>query len=138
MAQGPNYGLQGGSQWIVDSSGTLTVNSGGSAVVASGGNLYIAAASGINLPSGVTLGGTVFRAAYGTVALASGVGTIATGLTRAYSAGGVPAARPGAGSTLFVAVDLSLGNAGSVILYAGSANGSVTGDSTVSWWAFGT
>ena len=124
MPQGPNYGLQGGSQWIVDSSGTLTVKSGGVLQLDSG--------------AGFSIGGTVFRAAYGTVGLTSGVGTIATGLTRAFSAQAVPVGRPGAGSTLFVAIDLSLSGAGSVIMYAGSANGSFTGDSTVSWSAFGT
>lgn len=147
MAQGPNYGLQGGSVWTVSDEGTLVVGAGGSIQVESGGVINIAAGgsltgSGVSLTAPVfntiTLGGTVFRAAYGTAALTSGVGTVATGLTRAFSAGGAIIGQPGAGSAYYTTHDLSLSAAGSVIYWAGSSIGSFTGNATISWWALGT
>lgn len=147
MPQAPNYGLQGGSVWAVSDEGTLTIGDGGSIQVASGGVINIASGgsltgNGVSLTAPVfntmTLGGTVFRAAYGTVALTAGVGTIATGLTRAFSAGGAIIGRPGLGSLLTVTTDMSLSDTGSVIYYAGTQAGSYTGNATINWFAFGT
>ncbi len=139
--------LQGGSTEEVGASGTLVVKSGGSIQVESGGAINIAAGgsftgAGVNLTApvfnSITLGGTVLRAAYGTAALTSGVGTIATGLTRVFSANATPIGQPGLGSMLTVTHDLSLSGAGSVIFWAGSQAGSFTGGGTISWQAMGT
>lgn len=147
MPQGPNYGLQGGSTWTISDEGTLVIGNGGSIQVESGGIINIAsggslAGNGINLTAPVfnttTIGGTVFRPAYGTVGLTAGVGTIATGLTRAFAAGASIIGQPGLGSLLTVTHDLSLSASGSVIYWLGTQGGSYTGNGTVSWWAFGT
>ena len=157
--------LQQGSVEEVASSGTLLVSSGGSIQVASGGVLQIAsggsvvnsggasANSGsvtysgsvsvtgvISAANGITLGGTLGRWAFGTVGLTAGLGTIATGLNRVISANaaGLLGEAPSIGSVHWVLVDLSLSNAGSVILRAGSANGQFGANATVSWQAFGT
>lgn len=147
MPQGPNYGLQGGSTWTISDEGTLVIGNGGSVQVESGGVINVAAGgsitgNGVNLTAPVvntiTIGGTVFRPAYGTAALTAGVGTIATGLTRVFSAGGMPLGQPGLGSPNALHPDLSLSGAGSVIFYIGSPGGSYTGNGTAAWWAFGT
>lgn len=233
MAQGPNYGLQGGSTWVISDEGTLTIATGGSINVESGGVLRIAsggsfvnagemAISGdLEIPSGgtltvaaggsiqqagaqhvtglteiasggsisvasggsiqnagavvtlsggksqvlsggsivvasggsiqaagavhitgvLTLGGTVLRAAYGTAALTSGVGTIATGLTRAYAAvaNAILGEAQGAGSASHVMYDPSLSGAGSLIFRLGSVGGGVwAANGTISWLAHGT
>lgn len=131
----PVHFLQGGSVLEVAAGGTILV--AGSMQFASGGALNLASGAALSVPN-LTLGGTVFRAAYGTAALTSGVGTIATGLTRAFSGGASIVGRPGAGSAYYTTLDMSLSGAGSIILYAGSSVGSFTGDSTVAWYAFGT
>lgn len=134
----PNYQTQAGSQWNVG--GTLTVASGGSIQVASGGALNIAAAAGFSAPAGITLGGTAGRWAFGTVGLASGVGTIATGLTTVVSAGAfsVSGVQGGAGSMSSVVSDLSLSASGSVILRGLAGTLAFTGNNgTASWFAFG-
>lgn len=113
--QTPNYADQGGTNWVV------------------GGTL--------NLNGGVILNnGTVGRWSYGTVGLASGVGTIATGLTTVVSAWGasVSGVQGGAGSMSSVVVDLSLSGAGSVIFRGLAGTLAFTGNNgTVSWCAFG-
>lgn len=124
----------------VASGGSINVASGGSIQVASGGQIYVAGATGLSAPSGITIGGTVGRWAFGTSALTAGLGTIATGLSRVLAANAVTVLGepPSAGSALFVLVDLSLSAAGSVIYRAGSAAGQFGAGATVAWAAFGT
>lgn len=127
--QTPNYQTQGGSQWVVGSGGTLTVSAGGS----------IQSSGGISA-SALTLGGTPGRWAFGTVGLASGVGTIATGLTTVVSAGGwsVSGVQGGAGSMSSVVVDNSLFASGSVIFRGLAGTLAFTGNNgTVNWFAMG-
>lgn len=164
MAQGPNYGLQGGSQWIVDSSGTLVVKSGGSVQVESGGVVNVAAGGSIVNAGGqafsgsvvfsgsasftgpvgapnITLGGTIGKWSFGTLALTTGLGTIGfPGFTRVMSAVAVPLLGEPAsiGSASHVNSDLSLSGAGSVIFRVGSANGQFGANATVTYQAFGT
>lgn len=148
MPQGPNYGLQGGSQWVIDASGTQTVKAGGSIRVESGGALDLAAGAsftggaGVAAFSNLTLGGTTAKWAFGTVGLASGVGTIGLpGFTRVLAASANPilGEAMGAGSAAFVHVDLSLSGAGSIIFRVGSVAGALwAANSTISWQAHGT
>jgi hypothetical protein len=134
------YRRQLGSVETVDASGTLQVLSGGSIQVVSGGNINIAAATGITFQAGVSLGGTVGRWAFGTAGFASGVGTIATGLTRVVSASIQPisADPPGLGSFVTAVIDLSLSGAGSIIMRAGAGTLPYTNGGTYAWQAFGT
>jgi hypothetical protein len=164
MPQGPNYGLQNGSQWVVSDEGTLTIGNGGSINVESGGVINVAAGgsfvnaggqafSGSVTVSGslsvtgplgapnITLGGTLMRIAFGTTGIASGVGTVPTGLTRVVAANANPllGETQGAGSAAFVFVDLSLSGAGSVIYRLGSVGGALwNANATISWQAMGT
>lgn len=149
MPQGPNYGLQSGSTWVISDEGTLTVATGGSINVESGGVINIASGgsltgNGVNLTApvfnNITVGGTLGRFAFGTVGLTSGLGTIATGLTRVVSAqaAGILGEPPNIGSVHWVLADLSLSASGSVIFRAGSANGQFGANATIAWSAWGT
>lgn len=150
MPQGPNYGLQSGSTWVISDEGTITIGAGGSINVESGGVINVAAGgsitgNGVSLTAPVfniiTLGGTAFRASYGTTGLTSGVGTVATGLTRVFSANAntILGEAQSVGSASHVMVDLSLSGAGSVIYRIGSVGGGVwAANGTVSWQAVGT
>lgn len=114
MPQTPNYMDQGGTNWTVG--GTLTV------------------------PGVLILGGTASRFAFGTVGLASGVGTVATGLTTVVSAGGwsVSGVQGGAGSMSSVVVDNSLFSSGSIIFRGLAGTLAFTGNNgTVNWFAAG-
>lgn len=118
--------LQGGSVLQVASSGTISVQSGGGLVLDAGAVFSV--------------GGTVGRWAGGTVALTSGVGTVATGLTRVLSASVQPVSAdpPGLGSFTTAVIDLSLSGAGSVIIRAGAGTLPYTNNGTAAWLAFGT
>lgn len=132
--------LQQGSVEQIGASGTLLVSSGGSIQVAAGAALNVADAAGVSFPAGITLGGTAGRWAFGTVGLASGVGTIATGLTTVVSAGGfsVSGVQGGAGSLSSVVVDNSLFSSGSVIFRGLAGTLAFTGNNgTINWLAFG-
>lgn len=138
--------LQGGSQMTLASSGTLVVHPGGSIQVESGAVLFIASGgSVINngaevIPGALSLGGTAGRWSFGTAGLASGVGTVATGIPTVVSAWGasVSGVQGGAGSMSSVVVDLSLGASGSVIFRGLAGTLAFTGNNgTVAWAAFG-
>ncbi len=122
----------------IASGGSLTVASGGSIQVASGGGVSVAAVGGFSAPAGITLGGTPGRWAYGTVGLASGVGTVATGLTAVISVQSnvISGVQGGLGSMSSAVADLSL--AGSVIFRGLSGSLAFTGSNgTIAWLAFG-
>lgn len=149
MANVPVSVLQGGSVLDVGASGTINVASGGSIQVASGAVINIASGgsltgNGVNLTapvvSNITIGGTLGRWAFGTVGVTTGLGTIATGLTRVTSAVAVPilGEAPNIGSAHWVLADLSLSASGSVIFRVGSANGQFGANATISWGAWGT
>ena len=128
--------LQGGSTLEVGPSGTVSILAGGS--IQSAGALNVTGV--LSVPS-VTIGGTLGRWAFGTVAITSGVGTFATGLTRVVSASVNPilGEAQGAGSAVFALIDLSLGGAGSVITRLGSVGGALwNANGTVAYQAFGT
>lgn len=156
--------LQGGSVLEVASSGTALISSGGSLQVASGGVFQVAAGgsvqnagaqvlsgsvtvsgslsvTGVLAAPAFTLGGTLGRWSYGTSALTSGVGTVATGLTRVFAANAntILGEAQSAGSASHVMLDLSLSGAGSVIYRLGSVGGGVwAANGTISWQAMGT
>lgn len=148
MAQGPNYGLQGGSVWAVSASGTLTIATGGSINVESGGVINIASGgsltgNGVSLTAPVfniiTLGGTLGKWAFGTTGFSAGVGTLATGLgtVKAFTCNPILGEASGLGSISSFQIDLSLCNSGSVIFrgVAGTLTPNLGG--TISWSAFG-
>jgi hypothetical protein len=138
-------------------SGNTTIASGGSLVIAAGGSVQTAATSGVTMAGSVTvsgslsvtgivsaplltLGGTPGRWAYGTVGLASGVGTIATGLTTVVSVQSnvVSGVQGGLGSMSSAVADLSLSASGSVIFRGLSGTLAFTGtNGTICWLAFG-
>lgn len=129
MSNVPVRLLQGGSVLEVASGGTLVVQSGGS----------IQNTGGMSASS-LMLGGTAGRWSFGTVGLASGVGTVATGLTTVVSAGGwsVSGVQGGLGSMSSVVVDNSLFSAGSVIFRGLAGTLAFTGNNgTVNWFAMG-
>lgn len=139
--------LQGGSVLEVASGGTLNVLAGGSIVNAgananSGSVTFSGSLSvtGVIGAPAITLGGTAGRWAFGTVGLASGVGTVATGLTTVVSAGGfsVSGVQGGAGSMSSVVVDNSLFSSGSIIFRGLAGTLAFTGNNgTVNWMALG-
>ena len=155
--------LQGGSVVEATSGGTVLISSGGSLQVASGGVINVAAGGSIVNAGGqafagsttfsgsvsitgvvgapaITLGGTAGRWSFGTVGLASGVGTIATGMTTVVSAGGwsVSGVQGGAGSMSSVVIDNSLFSTGSVIFRGLAGTLAFTGSNgTVNWFAIG-
>jgi hypothetical protein len=136
----PVRNLQDGSVLQVASGGSIQIQSGGSIQIASGGALNISGAAGLSV-SALSVGGTLGRFAFGSVGLASGVGTVATGLTRVISAVGGPVLgeASGLGSYTTTIVDLSLSAAGSVIFRAVAGTLPYTGGAaTVSWQAWGT
>ena len=138
-------------------SGVQSIASGGTLVIAAGGSVQGAATSGVTLAGSVTvsgslsvtgvvaapaitLGGTQGRWAFGTVGLASGVGTIATGLTTVVSAGGwsVSGVQGGLGSMSSVVIDNSLFSSGSIIFRGLAGTLAFTGSNgTVNWLAMG-
>jgi len=139
--------LQQGSVLEIASGGTLNVLAGGSIVNAgananSGSVTFSGSLSvtGVIGAPAITLGGTAGRWAFGTVGLASGVGTIATGLTTVVSAGGwsVSGVQGGLGSMSSVVVDNSLFSSGSVIFRGLAGTLAFTGSNgTVNWFAIG-
>lgn len=155
--------LQQGSVEEVGASGTLLVSSGGSIQVASGAVINVAAGgsivnaggqafSGSMVVSGslsvtgvvaaplLTLGGTAGRWAFGTLGLASGVGSVQTGLTTVVSAwcNSLSAVQGGAGSMSSAVIDpVNFAN-GSVIFRGLAGTLAFTGNNgTVAWAAFG-
>lgn len=140
--------LQGGSVLEVGPSGTVSILAGGSIQNAGGqafsGSVVVSGSLSVTGPFGApnaVLGGTLGRWSFGTSGIASGVGTVATGLTRVFSANANPilGEAQGAGSAVFVLVDLSLAGAGSVIYRLGSVGGALwNANGTISWQALGT
>lgn len=132
--------LQGGSVLEVASGGTVSILSGGSIQNAGGQSVANLTATTLTVTNPITLGGTAGRWAFGTVGLASGVGTIATGLTTVVSAGGwsVSGVQGGAGSMSSVVVDNSLFASGSVIFRGLAGTLAFTGNNgTINWFAMG-
>lgn len=95
MPQGPNYGLQGGSVWVVDSSGTLSIKSGGSINVESGGVINVASGGSL-----VVNGLAQLRQASGSATLTNGTALVYTGLAQIVSVYATPLqTSPGTAST---------------------------------------
>lgn len=166
MPQGPNYGLQGGSQWVVAASGTLTIGAAGSINVESGGVINVASGgsvvnAGVSVTTAVVatngtfgsiratdgtfagtiiLGGTAGRWAFGTLGLASGVGSVQTGLTTVVAAwcNSLSGVQGGLGSMSSAVIDpVNFGN-GSIIFRGLAGTLAFTGNNgTVCWAAFG-
>ena len=131
--------LQMGSVLQVGPSGTISIQSGGSLIIDSGASV---ANNGLQSAPLLTLGGTTAKWAFGTVGVASGIGTIGVpGFTRILSANANPVLgeNQSNGSAVFVMVDLSLSGAGSVIFRLGSVGGALwNANGTVAWMGFGT
>jgi hypothetical protein len=150
MAQGPNYGLQGGSQWIVSDEGTLTIGAGGTLNVESGGVINVASGgsfigNGVSLTAPVfnviTLGGTVGKWAFGTTTLTSGVGTLGfPGFTRVMgvTANVILGEASGLGSPTSVHTDYTLAGAGSVIFRAVAGTLGYAANVNIGYSGFGT
>lgn len=101
MPQGPNYGLQGGSQWVIGDEGTLTIGAGGSINVESGGVINIAAGGSIINAGEQSITGNITIPSGGTLTVAAG-GSIqqagaqhVTGLTNIASGGSINVASGG-------------------------------------------
>jgi hypothetical protein len=138
-------------------SGNVTIPSAGTLLVAGGGSLQTAATSGVTAAGSVTvsgslsvtgvvaapqitLGGTPGRWAFGTLGLASGVGSVLTGLTTVVSAGGwsLSGVQGGAGSMSSVVIDPVNFSTGSVIFRGLAGSLAFTGSNgTVAWFAIG-
>ena len=139
--------LQMGSVLEVGPSGTISILAGGSLVNAGAqtmaGSVTISGSlsvTGVVAAPSITLGGTPGRWAFGTVGLASGVGTIATGLPTVVSAQAnvVSGVQGGAGSMSTVVIDPVNFSSGSVIFRGLSGSLAFTGtNGTVAWLAFG-
>ena len=141
--------LQGGSVLEVGPSGTLSILAGGSIQNAGGqsfsGSVTISGSLSVTGPLGAplaTLGGTTAKWAFGTLGLASGIGTLGIpGFTRVLSVNANPilGENQGAGSAVFVLVDLSLSGSGSAIFRLGSVGGALwNANGTIAYMAFGT
>lgn len=139
--------LQGGSVVEVASSGTINVLAGGSMVNAgastSSGSVTVSGSlsvTGVIGAPAITLGGTAGRWAFGTLGLASGVGSVQTGLTTvvAATATSLSGVQGGLGSMSSVVIDpVNFAN-GSVIFRGLSGSLAFTGSNgTVAWMAFG-
>jgi hypothetical protein len=140
--------LQQGSVLEVGPSGTVSVLAGGS-IQNAGGQSYsgsvtfsgsVSITGVVSAANGITLGGTAGRWAYGTVGLASGVGTIATGLTTVVSAWAnvISGVQGGAGSMSSAVADMSLSASGSVIWRGLAGTLAFTGNNgTICWAALG-
>lgn len=72
MAQGPNYGLQGGSTWVISDEGTLTIGAGGSISVESGGVISVAAGGSIVNAGEQSITGNTTIPSGGTLTVAAG------------------------------------------------------------------
>ena len=145
--------LQNGSVLEVGPSGTVSVLAGGSiqnagAVSNSGpqtfsGSVTVSGSLSVTGPLGapnITLGGTIGRWAFGTAGLASGVGTIATGLTTVVfaSANVISGVQGGAGSMSSAVYDESLRASGSIIFRGLAGTLAFTGSNgTIAWLAIG-
>ena len=145
--------LQNGSVLEVGPSGTVSVLAGGSiqnagAVSNSGpqtfsGSVTVSGSLSVTGPLGapnITLGGTIGRWAFGTAGLASGVGTIATGLTTVVfaSANVSSGVQGGAGSMSSAVYDESLRASGSSIFRGLAGTLAFTGSNgTIAWLAIG-
>lgn len=134
--------LQQGSVLEVGAGGTVSVLAGGSIQNAGGQSVSNLTATTLTVTNPITLGGTTAKWAFGTVGLASGVGTIGVpGFTRLLSVNANPilGEAQGAGSAVFVLVDLSLSGAGSAIFRLGSVGGALwAANGSVAWMGFGT
>ncbi len=139
--------LQGGSVLEVGPGGTISVLAGGS-IQNAGGNSNSGSVTfsgsvsitGVIGAPAITLGGTAGRWAFGTAGLASGVGTVATGLPNIVSAGGwsVSGVQGGLGSMSSVVVDNSLFSVGSIIFRGLAGTLAFTGSNgTINWFAIG-
>lgn len=154
MAQGPNYGLQGGSVWAVSDEGTLTIASGGSINVESGGIINVAAGGSIRnsgglalgnnvtIPGTVSIGGTAGRWAFGSMPLTSGTAIVITGLTQVVAASVTPVtaginAGTGAGTATSFQIDLSRADTGTVFALGLTGTAAFTGAGTIVWQAMG-
>ena len=132
--------LQGGSTQEVGPSGTISIVSGGSIQVASGAIINVASGGTLNVAGAFQVGGTAGRFAFGTAGLASGVGTIATGLTTivSVSANVISGVQGGAGSMSSAVYDDSLRASGSAIFRGLAGTLAFTGNNgTIAWIAFG-
>ncbi len=140
--------LQQGSVLEVGPSGTISVLAGGS-VQNAGGQAFsgsvvfsgsVSVTGVISAANGITLAGTPGRWSFGTVGLASGVGTIATGLTTVVSAWAnvISGVQGGAGSMSSAVADMSLSASGSVIWRGLAGTLAFTGNNgTIAWAALG-
>lgn len=72
MPQGPNYGLQGGSNWTISDEGTLVVGAGGSIQVQSGAVINIASGGSIVNGGEQAITGNITIPSGGTITVAAG------------------------------------------------------------------
>lgn len=103
--------------------------------------------AGENTPTGFLQGGTFYtnqlgtnvpsRFAWGTLSLASGVGTAGVGFPIAFAQAGVYGANIGAGTVSSAQIDPSLFSAGSIIIRGLLGTAVAGGGGTVSYIAFG-
>lgn len=124
MPQGPNYGLQGGSVWVVGPSGTLDASAAGS----------------VTLPASVSFGGTVIRTACGSATLTNGTALVYTGLTQIVSVFATPLqTSPGTATTSPSSFQIDGARFGNGTFYALGLQGTFgyAGGGTFTWTAQG-
>ena len=143
----PVQHLQMGSVLQVGPSGTINVIAGGSiqnaGAMALSGSVTVSGSlsvTGVVAAPQITLGGTTGRWAWGTVGIASGVGTVATGFSTVFTAQTtvISGVQGGLGSMSSVVVDDSLFTSGSIILRGLAGTLAFTGSNgTLAWFAVG-
>lgn len=145
MPQGPNYGLQGGSVWVVGASGTLDAGAAGSvslpaSVLFTTGTVVQFRATDGTFPGTISIGGTVGRWAFGSAALDTGTALIYTGLSQIVSVSASPLkASPGTATTAPSSFQIDPSRFANGTFYALGLQGTFNygGNGTVVWQAFG-
>lgn len=145
--QTPIYTTQGGTVLNVASGGTIVIAAGGS-IQNSGGQSFAGSmtvsgslsVTGVIAAPSLTLGGTQARWSFGTLGLASGIGSVQTGLTTVVAAWAnvLSGVQGGAGSMSSAVIDPANFANGSVIFRGLAGTLAFTGNNgTVAWAAFG-
>lgn len=145
MPQGPNYGLQGGSVWVVGASGTLDAGAAGSvsmpaSVMFTNGTVASFRANDGTFVGTITIGGTVGRWAFGSAALDTGTALVYTGLTTIVSVSATPLkTSPGTATTAPSSFQIDPSRFANGTFYALGLAGTFNyaGGGTLTWQAFG-
>lgn len=145
MPQGPNYGLQGGSVWVVGASGTLDCGAAGSvsmpaSVMFTNGTVASFRANDGTFAGTIGIGGTVGRWAFGSAALDNGTQLVYTGLSQIVAVHASPIkASPGTATTSPSSFQIDASRFANGTFYALGLQGTFNygGAGTFTWQAHG-